>query len=528
MNTKLILLFIVSLLITNISLAQTTEKRLTFGEVAAYFDAKRKLMQNDLSQTAQQTWDNNFIDKLEELDFAGLTQRINKDALKHPAFFKLYPKKLPTSGYNAISKGNLAEYSFANVAGQDEEPPTGSETSKFLNFYKAYCFFRGELQKGKNDVIRNIRKAINETENEHLRNKYGVAKLMLRRAKMAHALLPDDLRLEELKDEAEKVYQATIAGFGKMITGDFHKTYLEQMVVFKSKPSIGKENPNAVIKTIIPGQPAYIVGYFSATNKDAGGLPSLLLINPENPKAKKKSPFPPGAAYVFTKQPMYNGEHIKDEFLNQAYFSFNLFPDINTINYSSHVEYFPLLNLIKWLRYQPSEVINVPIRYGLSKQMAVGSIQIDLSGDNKQKLTDYYKKLEAKRMSSVTFPDMSGCTEAKDKMINYNDLSKYGKILKTTLAKGGDIMKPWPKDDEIDYNTAQGFAAVEKASGKIEIIPLEFRKKPTDSKWQWWSIGSIPGLYPMQDEATQINAVKKLEHGYQIEKANLNKCSKWY
>lgn len=500
----------------------------TFGQVAAMLEAKQKLMHNDLARTAERAWTDDFIDKLEELDFPGLTERIKKDAVKHPEFFKLYPKLLPSSGYNTMTKSNLADYPFAMIAAETEDPPTGSETTKFLNFYKEYCIFKGDLLKNKSSLINNIRTAITATENEHPRNKYGKAKLMLRSAKMAHSMLPEDLRLEELKDEAEKVYYATLEGFGKMLTGDFHRKNLEKIVIFKSKPSIGKENAADVIDVIIPGQEAYITGYFTATNKDAGGIPSLLVMNPENSKAKEMKPWPDGAVYTFTRQPMFDGPAVKEEFLTQAYFVFNLFPDVNSLNYSSHVQYFPLMNLLKWLRYQPAAVIEVPLRFGMSKGMATGKIKIDLSGDNKQKLDDYYKKLEAKQLSSVTFPDMEGCTEAKASITNYSDLSKYGTVLKTSLSKGGDIMKPFPNDHEVEFNTAKGFAAVEKSSGKVEIIPLEFRKAPSESKWQFWSVGSIPRLFPMQDEAVEVNAVKKLELGYEIEKANVSKCSTWY
>ena len=163
---------------------------------------------------------------------------------------------------------------------------------------------------------------------------------------------------------------------------------------------------------------------------------------------------------------------------------------------------------MKWLIYQPSEVLEFRVKWGKSKKMAEGVIKIDLTGDAKTKLKEYFKKLEAKRLSMVRFPDMNGCTEAKTKIINYSDLAKYGTVLKTTLSKAGDIMMPWPKDDQVEWNTAKGFAAVEK-DGKVIILPLDFRKKPDAAKWKWWSLGSFPGLYPLSYQAAEINAVKK-------------------
>jgi hypothetical protein len=123
---------------------------------------------------------------------------------------------------------------------------------------------------------------------------------------------------------------------------------------------------------------------------------------------------------------------------------------------------------------------------------------------------------------------MNGCTHSASKISNYSDLSKYGKVLKVTLKKTGNIMKPWPKDDEVDFNTAKGFAAVEQDNGKVIIIPLDFRKKPTASQWQWWSMGSFPVLYPLKYQSTEFNSVKKINGGYEILKANVNKCGTWY
>ena len=89
-------------------------------------------------------------------------------------------------------------------------------------------------------------------------------------------------------------------------------------------------------------------------------------------------------------------------------------------------------------------------------------------------------------------------------------------------------MKPWPNDHEVDYNTADGYAAVEKSDGKVEIMPLEFRKRPTETSWQWWSVGTFPGLFPMDEQGTKITGVKKLEHGYEILPEKVSSCGYWY
>ena len=128
----------------------------------------------------------------------------------------------------------------------------------------------------------------------------------------------------------------------------------------------------------------------------------------------------------------------------------------------------------------------------------------------------------------VTYPDMCGTANATAKITNYSDLAKYGKVLRITLKKAGDIMKPWPHDHEIEWNTAKGFMAVEK-DGKVTVLALDFRKKPTAGKWQWWSLGSFPKLYPATNYGySDFNAVKKINGGYEIPKENVNKTSTWY
>jgi len=58
--------------------------------------------------------------------------------------------------------------------------------------------------------------------------------------------------------------------------------------------------------------------------------------------------------------------------------------------------------------YQPSEFIEFRVKRGKSKKMVEGVVKIDLTGDGITKLKEYYKKLEAKRLSIVTYPKMNG------------------------------------------------------------------------------------------------------------------------
>lgn len=492
---------------------------------ASYYDEKRKFIDRNLANISVREWTEDFLEMLEQADIPGLEAKMKEDEEKFGKMLMLYPKKLPTSGMGAITQKNLDKYSFARIADANAEPPTGDAAQKMLKFYNEYCFMKEQLVNGGTDVAASLRKSIQEADNAHPLNQFNYAKLAKRQAETAAALMPDNMRITDLRDEAVNVYKGTIAKMGKMITGPFHEANLQNMVVFSKNPSFGSENEADLVDVIIPGEEAYITGYFAMTNKTAGGIPSLLLINPENQYAKDKDPWGHGNE---SQAAMFNGQAVKDVYYDKAYFTFNLFPNLETVDYKTHVGYMPHLNLLKWLMYLPSEVVEIPVRYGRSNKVAVGRIKVDLSGDNKAKLKTYYEALKQKHLNSVTFPDLAGCSEAKSKVHNYSDLSKYGKVLRMTLTQTGDIMKPWPNDDQVEYNTAAGYAAVEKESGKVEVMPLSFRKAPTESSWQWWSVGSIPDLYPLYDQGSTINAVKKLEYGYEILPENVSKCSYWY
>ena len=495
------------------------------ADVSAFYKAKRSFIDRYMPNIANRQWTHEFMDDMETLDILALEKKMAEDESICGQFLMLYPKKLPTSGMGTITRNNVGNYKFARVAGPNDEPPASSEGKAILDFYKEYCLMKQEIIEGNTSIASMLRKSIQETESAHIRQRFNQAKLTKRQGEYAVMLLPNDERIKELKQESDRVYFATVEGFGNMLSGDYHKTHIQQISVFNTTPAFGSETASMEVETIIPGQTAYITGYFAMTNKDAGGIPSLLFINPENEYAKDKNPWGHGAEVIAG---MFNGQNVKDSYYDKAYFSFNLFPDLNTVNYESHVQYIPHLNILKWLTYLPSEVVEIPVRYGRKEKVATGLIRIDLSGDNKTILKEYIDKLEAKRLASVTFPDLAGCKEMRSTVRNFDDLSKYGKVLKLTLTTKGDIMKPWPNDDEVDFNTAAGYAAVLLSSGKVEIMPLDFRKRPNESTWQWWSVGSFPGLYPLDEQGTKINAVKKIIHGYEILPDNVSKCGYWY
>jgi len=489
-------------------------------EGANYYAQKAKIIHWKFTNLSQNEWSENELDEVKRFNFPEFYKKMEADKAKSPDYFKIYPSTLPGSGMGCMTKKNVDQFTAFGVAPADKKPPLSVDAKTITDFYEDYAYWKLVMKNNGESLVRNLRNAITKAEQKHIDYKYEAAIFVLDYAKTLQQVCPDNERIEELVNDANDVLKSTIEELRSLFCGKFHEKNLQKIFVFKNKPVCGKENEANIVNELKVGEAAWITGYF--TSKNSLGLPTLAFM-----KIKEGEP----NYWKSDKQaqiPMFNQLELKAEYKPKAYFTFNLFPDIEKTNYKSHVQYFPHLNFLKWLTFQPSEVLNLKVKWGKTKKMAEGTIKIDLSGNNKQKVKDYLKKMEAKRLSMVTYPNMCGTSNATASISNFSDLSKYGKVLRITLKKTGNIMKPWPHDDQVDWNTAAGFMAVEK-NGKVTILALDFRKKPTASKWQWWSLGSFPELYPATDYGySNFNAVKKISGGYQILKQNVNKTSTWY
>jgi hypothetical protein len=464
--------------------------------------------------------------KVQQFDFPGFYKKMEADKAAHPEYFKIYPATLPGGGMGCMTKNNVNQFTAFGLAGADEKPPSDPEAKAVVDFYEDYAYWKQVMKNNSEYMVRNLRNTITKVGQRHIDYRYEDAVFAVEYAKALHGVCPDNERISELVNDANEAYNSTLNELRSVFSGKFHEKNLQKIFVFKNKPVFGKENEADIITEVKVGEAAWITGYFTAVN--SMGLPSIVIMDNSKELSQGPKAWVDKTDYQAT-IPMFDQLELKAEYKPKAYFTFNLFPDIEKTNYKSHVQYFPHLNFVKWLTYQPSEMLDLKVKYGKAKKMAEGLVKIDLTGNNKAKLKEYYNKLEAKRLSMVTFPDMCGTANATAKIANYSDLSKYGKVLRITLKKAGDIMKPWPHDDEIDWNTAKGFMAVEQTDGKVVILALDFRKKPTASKWQWWSLGSFPKLYPATDYGySEFSAVKKINGGYEIPKENVNKTSTWY
>lgn len=496
--------------------------------LATYYKEKGKLISERIGTVAFFEWDEDLVSVIRQFDHAGLISRMREDAQKEPGLFKLYPKNLPTSGGGLITQRNLSDYtSFAAVAGDQEDFPFKDEHSKSVNqFYKDYIYWLGDIRSQEQQVCEKLRSSIAQSASVHESNRFVAAQLAVKQAEAGKNLLPNNPQMDDILGLARKNYTATIERLGKLISGLFHREHIQQVVVFKNKPQFGSEKEADLVEMIVPGQSAWITGYFAASNTDLGGIPTLVWLGPvATQKHKHKSnPFGYGDLVAL---PMYVSDAVKSEYGDKAYFTFPVFPDLNNLPFKSHKQYLPTLHFLKWLSYQNAEVIELQVKFGLVREAGKGLIRIDLSGDNRQKLMDYYNALWEKKLAAVTFPQVGNCADAAGSVSNLSDLDKYGKRLKVALSQTGDIMKPWPNDHLVEWNTANGYGAFETSGGKIEIINLEFRKTPGSAQWQFWSVGSIPSDYTVNDKGQDLIKPEILNYGFEVLRENATKCAPW-
>lgn len=476
-------------------------------EYKAYYKAKYELSANNWYHptNANSKFMAEKLPSLRELNYPELKQRMNTDKGKFPKMFVKY-------GYgNSSASAVNPDLYWANhyvMKITDWEQQVANE-EKYMPGAVQYYITESEKNQGP-DKMELAQKAID------------LADVLL-------LMKPQNDLLKEYKKEATQALDKSLTNFREYITSDFHKNHMRKIVVFSKGPqNIGKNamgrpkfnvDKSSVIHTIIPGKPAHVIGFFAATNKQGGGIPSLVF-----KMAKVGEKF---NKHLKNTQTMYFRAQDKSKLKDQAFYMFNLFPDPN-IQYKSHVAYIPHLNFAKYLLRQVPGKYNIEFTWGRNNPMARGTFTLDLSIENREKLKDYYQKLMATKIAAVTIPQSGKCVDQAHMVVNKDHLNKYGKRLKLVLTgPGGKIMHPWPNDHKVKWYTNQGYGIFEKTDGKVEIIHLAFRRVPSAQRWMFAAIGKTGGHLAL---STPDGGVKPemLTFGYEMKKANVNKCVPWF
>lgn len=310
-----------------------------------------------------------------------------------------------------------------------------------------------------------------------------------------------------------------------LITSDFHKKNLKRIVAFNTPTSPGKENPDNIITVFEAGTPVYLNGYFQTDMKSTGGIPTFKMIHYDEEYKERVAKGSPEKMEKNYFQPMYVAPDNKSDIELQAYFNYALFPDINSLNYDSHLEYIPHLNFAKWVSTLLPGEYDLDFIFGIRHEMGRAPFKMIVTAESLEKVRTYYQKLYDKKVEAVTFP-MPSCQNKTAAISNSSDMEKYGTLLKLDYSQTEDIMFPWPRDHEVQFNTASGYAVFEK-NGKAEVIHLEFRKVPSSSQFNFHSIGKIPSDLVMKCPNQVVIKPEILDYGYEMKKENIHKCRSW-
>ncbi|MBX7150373.1 hypothetical protein K1X84_01945 [bacterium] len=500
------------------------------GSMLAYYKGKAQLLTNAPASIVaefmipQLSGDNlqpsETINILSAMDYPSMADRMKTDREKFPKYFYALKNRLqkPAKGQE------LKDGKEIGVTTKDDEQINSSINSILLWRDKMEAA-QGELAKG---VSICIAKGDEVTYSNDVKMAYyESASLMARSFK---SMFPDNSVFEDLTREADNALDRVMTNFAHLFTSDFHKKNIKKIIAFKNPQVVGKENPADVITEIVPGQPFYMIAYFRQTIKELGATkndPDLGYSVATLPTAFFKDATDQSSSSSIR---LYNIGGKDQEIMKKAYIIYDLLPDPDQTNYKSHLQYLPALHFTKWLlSLTPGRH---DILFGLDADgyndrfAATIQFSINLDSKSKEALKAYYEKLWAKKLSAVVFPDQYGSTDQQNEIPNRDALSKYGKLLKLTCKQTGQVMKPWPNENQVDNYVGTGFGLFERTDGKYEIIGLSFLRKPSESQFRWTALGGIPDDYALNASGYQIKPAL-LSFGYEIPKENIGKSGNW-
>jgi len=379
-----------------------------------------------------------------------------------------------------------------------------------------------------NNLCMVVQDAIVQAEQAQESQKVTKALYALRAAKAVKFILPpENAMIDDLVKNSERTLNQSFSSISHLITGKMHKLHFGKLVGYNEKPIIGKENPASLTNVIEPGKPFYFVGYFTGKLKDLDVKVRYKGTKITGPPALRWS-MDNGNSYG--NQPLYwNSGEMLNKVKEKTYYVFNLFPEIDKIDFKSHLEYIPTLNLVKWLTYQMPGNHTVKFNFGdrarAGDGIAAGEFVIKLTKENITELKEYYKKLMSKKLAAVKFNKEFGCTNKSTAQLGgLEDMKKHGEIIRFTISQTGKVMKPWPNEHIINNYTGAGWGVFKQADGRYEILSLGFSRAPSSQLWKFTSVNRSKD-YMLQGSPSVYPEI--INHGFEILKENINTCENW-
>lgn len=454
-----------------------------------------------------------------------LEQQIEKDKKITPETFKFYGNK------TEMPQG--MEYGAAN---NDALPTKLRAANKYVTKY--YVWKANVKDKFHSDLAKNVQTYINQSKQyattpNQLGFAWRYANTALQFADAFSKLQPNNQEMATKKQEAQTQINAIITALRPKLSGKFQEENLEKVIAFKQKQIVGKENKADIIQEIIPAEPTYLMAYavdpligLGAKSVEGTGnrprLPKFFLKN----LTQKEGDDMEISIYPYCNQEIFNK-------MKEAYYvEFELFPDLNTTNYASHLNYMPTLHLTEYLLTQPAGTYSWELRFG-EDNGEIGpksKFSVKLTEESKKNLQNYHDQMWTKKLNTVTFNTQYGAGDDRNTVSNWEDLSsKHGKLIKLTVSQTGTVMRPWPNENQVESYVGSGWILVERTDGKYEVIGYSFVKKAGEQKWRVTAVASdmdYYGLFVPSQLGSRVEA-KRLEFGYEILKENISKGNVW-
>jgi hypothetical protein len=456
----------------------------------------------------------------------GMDERIKNDKKTAPDAFKFY--------------GNKAEMPEGMEYGGSSRDFLGSRLGSGVNknITEYYKWKASVKTKNYTELTQNVQKYIDKSKELIKENGLGYAYRYANVAiKLADAITkfqPANPEIAGMKKSAQTQYDNVIKALRPKLSGSFHEENFEKVVAFSAKQTAGKENKTEIINEITPGQSTYLMAYTvdpltalgAKSTMSTGGRPKFphVMLTDITKGREGTSPL------IITP---YCNNVLFDKMKEAYYVEFDLFPDLSKTNYESHLNYMSSLHLVEFFQTQPAGIYQYELFFGdangSSEQGAKTVFTINLTEDAKKQLSTYRDQMWVKKLAAVNFNSEYGKGDDRNMVMNWQDVSKYGKLVRLSVMQTGKVMKPWPNENQVESYVGSGWVLVETNEGKYEVIGFSFVKKPDDKLWRLTAVASDMDYYSLNVPSYMGNGIKakRLNMGYEILKENIAKMGLW-
>jgi hypothetical protein len=456
--------------------------------------------------------------------FKDLDTKIEQDKLKTPETFKFYGNK------------NDTPQGMEFGGGSNSQLPSRLQWAN--NAVTKYYQWKSNVKRDKESIAKSILKYVEASKermsaNPDLNTRIAYEYVLIGR-ELANGFAHVQGKTPAMDNVLAKIEQQRLAIVNHVrakLTGKYHENNLQQVVAFSQKQVLGKEAEADITTELIPGKFRHIVAYAVEPQNRFGAKSSMSTGGRETQ---------PGIFITYNNSPdflvtqrIYCNTEMFNTMKDKFFVEFEWFPDINKINYASHLNYMPIMHLGQYFLNLANGKYGISFMFGEDIHTDIGargSFTLVINDEIKANLKDYLDKLWAKKLESVTFNSQYGSKDQRNIITNWEELKKYGYPEKVTVERTGKVMKPWPRENEVESYVGSGWGLFKRDDGKYEVIGLGFVNKPGDDKWKWTSIASDMDYYILTETGsgdTKRIKPKRLDQGYEILPANIQKSNVW-